>query len=154
MAITAALKKLIKEEIIKITFDLQDNFSQNLKFVKKNLSELRDNVFKIETKLAVTKQINNVLRNQMVKVEWKSWSNEQYSRRECLEIVGIPESVTDSSFEETALNIFKELGVCIDASDIEACHRVGPQSRQKEIVKLFRRKDADRVWWVKKTLRV
>ena len=30
----------------------------------------------------------------MVQAEQKSWSNEQYSRRECVEIVGIP--VTDS----------------------------------------------------------
>ena len=69
MAITAALKRLIKEEIIKTTFDLQDNFNLDLKFIKKNLSELRDNFSKIETELAATKQINNVLRNQMVQVE-------------------------------------------------------------------------------------
>ena len=70
----------------------------------------------------------------MVQVERKSWSNEQYSIRECLEIVGIPESVTDSPLEETGLNIFKELGVSIDTSDIEACHCVGPPSRKKVIV--------------------
>ena len=69
MAITAALKRLIKEEIIKTTFDLQDNFNLDLKFIKKNLSELRDIFSKIETELAATKQINNVLRNQTVQVE-------------------------------------------------------------------------------------
>ena len=41
------------------------------------------------------------------KVEQKSWSNEQYSRRECLEIVGIPKTVSDSSLEEAAVNIFE-----------------------------------------------
>ena len=56
-------------------------------------------------------QVNNVLNNQMVQVERKSWSSEQCSRRECLEVVGIPESVTVGSLEETALNILKDLGI-------------------------------------------
>ena len=115
----AALKKVTKEEIIKLTLDLQDNFNQDLKCIKKDLSELRENFSKLEAELAVTKQVNNVLRNEMVQVERKSWSNEQYSRRECLEIVSILESVTDSPFEKTALNIFEELGVSIDT-----CHPV------------------------------
>ena len=68
----------------------------------------------------------------MVQVEQKSSSNEQYSRRECLETAGIPESVTKSSLEETALNIFKELSVSIDTSDIEPCLRVGPLSLSLE----------------------
>ena len=89
----------------------------------------------------------------MVQVERKSWSNDQYSRRECLEIVGIPESLTNSSLEETALNIFKGLGVSIDISDIETCHHTGPPSRKKVIVKMSRRKDADRVQWAKKPFR-
>ena len=78
------------------------------------------NFCKLEAEFAVTKQINNVWRNQMVQVKRKSWSNKQYVRRECLEIVvSILESVTDSSLKETALNVFKELGVSIDTSDIE-----------------------------------
>ena len=44
MALTeTALKKLTKEEIIKLTLGLQDNFNQDLKCMKKDLSELREN---------------------------------------------------------------------------------------------------------------
>ena len=111
---------------------------------------MRENFSRLEAELAVTKQISNVLCNQMIQVERKSWSNEQYSRREYLEIVDIPESVTDSSLEETALNIFKELGISIDISGIEACHRVGPPSRKKLIAKMSRWKEADRVQRAKK----
>ena len=122
MALTkAALKKPTKEEIIKLTLDLQDNFNQYLKCIKKDLSEIRKNFSKLEAELAVTKEVNNVLRNQMIQVEMKSWSNQQYSRRDCLEINSIPERLIDSLLEETALNTFKELGVSIDTSDIEAC---------------------------------
>ena len=77
MALTGtALKKLTKEDIIKPTLDLQDNFNQDLKSIKKNLSELWENFFKLETELAGTKQVK-ILCNQMVQVEEKSWSNEQ-----------------------------------------------------------------------------
>ena len=55
--------------------------------------------------------------------------------------------MTDSSLEETALNIFEELGATINLSYIETCHRVGCK---KLIIKMSRGKDADRVWRVKK----
>ena len=87
----------------------------------------------------------------MVEVEQKSWSNEQYSRRESLEIVGIPETVINSSLEETTLHIFKELDISIDTSDIEVCHRVGLPCWKKLIMKMFRRKDGNRVRRVKNT---
>ena len=82
----AAIKKLTKEKIIKLSLDLQGNFNQDLESIKKDLSELRENFSKLEAELAVNKQVNNILRNQMVQVERKSWSNEQNSRRECLQI--------------------------------------------------------------------
>ena len=138
--------KRLKEILLKLTLDLQDNINQDLKCIEKDLSELRANS-KLEAELAVTKQVN-VLCNRMVQIKRKSWSNEQYSRRECLEIVSIPESVTYSSVEETALNIFKELGFSIDTSDVKSCHQVGPQSRKEVIAKMSRQKDADRVWRV------
>ena len=47
----AILKKLTKEEIIELTFDYQDNFNQNLKSIKKGLSDLRENFDKLEAKM-------------------------------------------------------------------------------------------------------
>ena len=36
----------------------------------------------------------------LVVTERKSWANKQCSRRECLEILAIPESVTDNALED------------------------------------------------------
>ena len=88
-----------------------------MKSIKKDLSELRENFSKLEAELVVTKQVSNVLCNQMIQVERIYRSNEQYSGLECLEKVRIPETVADSTLEETALNTFKEL----DFSVIQAC---------------------------------
>ena len=40
--------------------------------------------------------------------------NEQNSRRECLEISGIPSSIEDSALEDTALKLFSKVNVLID----------------------------------------
>ena len=69
----AAFKMFTTEEIIKLTLDLQDNFNQDLKCIKKDLSVLRGNFSKIVAEHAVTKQVNNVLRNQMVHSNWNLW---------------------------------------------------------------------------------
>ena len=61
--------------------------------------------------------------------------------------------MTDSSLAETALHVFEELGASINPLDIETCHRVGPSSRKKLIIKMSRRKDADRMWRAKKPLK-
>ena len=72
-------------------------FNQDLKSIEKDLSKLNQNFSNLEAELAATKQVNNVLRNQMDQVERKSWSNDPHSRRECLEILEIQETVTNSS---------------------------------------------------------
>ena len=59
----AALKKLTKEGIIICTLDYQDNFGQDLKSIRKDLSELRENFSKLKPELAVTNKVNNVLRD-------------------------------------------------------------------------------------------
>ena len=69
----AAFKMFTTEEIIKLTLDLQDNFNQDLKCIKKDLSVLRRNFSKVVAEHAVTKQVNNVLRNQMVHLNWNLW---------------------------------------------------------------------------------
>lgn len=68
---------------------------------------------------------------------------ENYSRRDCIEIAGIPLSITNEVLEERVLLIFSEIGVNIDELDIFACHRVG--STEKTIVKLRNRKDVGKL---------
>ena len=58
-----ALKKLTKEEIIIRPLDYQDNFGQDFKIIKKDLSELRENFSKLKAELALTSQLNNTLRD-------------------------------------------------------------------------------------------
>ena len=47
----------------------------------------------MESDLTISRNVNVKLMERLVVTEQKCWANEQYSRRECLEISGIPESV-------------------------------------------------------------
>ena len=102
-----ALRKLGKEEIIKLALVYQSRFESTLSSIndiKTRLSELRKYYEKLEPDVIIRKQVNTKLYDKMKFLERQWWTNEQYSRRECLEISGVPESV---SVKGTLMQIWK-----------------------------------------------
>ena len=62
----------------------------------------------------------------------------QYTRRDTIEITGIPENVVSQKLEEEVLKIYKKAGVQIygkslDPSDTQACHRIGKKNNNLQI---------------------
>ena len=53
-------------------------------------------------------------------LERQTWSNSQYSRRECLELSGIPEAIENNNLERTVIGIFEKLDVMVDPGNVEA----------------------------------
>ena len=94
------------------------------------------------------KNVSSLLTKQMNNVERQCWANAQYSRRECLEVVGIPSSVNVKDLEGKVCTIFNRIGVAIKPDDIEACHRL--YNDKKTIVKFSKRKVCQQVLRVKK----
>ena len=87
-------------------------------------------------------------------VERKCWANEQYSRRDYLDISGIPESIKDDDLEDCVLKIFNECDTPVDPANIEACHRLKSKVRPKKvIIKLYKRKDVFSILQRKKKLK-
>ena len=66
--------------------------------------------------------MNTELCNKMKFLERQCWPNEQYSRRECLEISGVPEFVTDNDLEGKVLKILEKIDIEVHLDHIEACH--------------------------------
>ena len=88
-------------------------------------------------------------------LEGKSQSNEQYSRRECLEISGLPSSTEDSQLEGTVLQIFEKMDVKVYPQNVEAAHWLkSNNSSKKAIMKMYKRKDADKIREVKKKIKI
>ena len=79
-------------------------------------------------------------------MERRCYANEQYSRRKCLEISGIPSSATDNGLESKILEILEEIDIPIDPKLVEDYHRLlSKSSPKKVIIKLDRRKDIRRI---------
>ena len=53
-------------------------------------------------------------------MERQCWSNAQYSRRECIEVVDIPDSVDNSELEVKVLTVFQKIGCELSPQDLEA----------------------------------
>ena len=139
----ATLRKLTKDEVIPLTLEYQAKFDSTLSNINKELSELRNDFKKIESKLSVSKNVNSKLHEQVVALERQCWVNSQYSRRECSEITGIPDSISNDDLEETTIKIFDKLDVATDPSNIEDCHWLKSNGPKKVIIKSARRKDAN-----------
>ena len=79
-------------------------------------------------------------------MERRCYANEQYSRRKCLEISGIPASAADNGLESNILEILEEIDIPIDPNLVEDYHRLlSKSSPKKVIIKLDRRKDFRRI---------
>ena len=145
----AALRKLGKEEIIKLAQEYQSKFESTLSSInniKTDLSELRKYYEKLESDVIITKQVNTKFCDKMKFLERQCWANEQYSRRECLKISGVPESVAVNHLEGKVLKLLEKFDVEVHPDDIEACHWIKSNAGPKNvIIKMSRRKDADKI---------
>ena len=140
----ASLSKLSKDDIVRIALDLQEKQDTLLNKVHQDLSELRNNFSRLESELLISKTVTTRQKDQIINLERHCWSNEQYSRRECLEISGIPSNTEDQNLEETVLNISEKIDVTIMSENVEACHWLKFKRGQKKvIVKFSKRKDAE-----------
>ena len=143
------LSSLKKEDLITIILELKEEKNQ-LKEINEKLDAINGKFESLQSELAIAKQVNVLLVDRVVALERNCAANEQYSRRECLEIAGIPETVSHADLENKVRQIFDNIDVSIPTTRIKACHCIGDKGRT--IVKLSHRKDADVVFKNKKKL--
>ena len=70
------------------------------------LEEIRKfngNFVKLESEINIVKKVNKLLNKKVIDLERQCWENAQYSRRECLEVAGIPRDVSDENLESKVL---------------------------------------------------
>ena len=106
----------------------------------------------IAEKTSTTLSMNHKkLNDKTVEIERNMPRLEQYSRREWIEIAGVPNSIINDLLEEHGILIFENLGVVIETMEIVACQRLGETGRV--IVKLVNRKEAQNISDEKRKLR-
>lgn len=124
----------MKDEIIKNLMDSNKNLQNKVHKLEKKIEKLQEN----------QKKIN-------VSVE----SNNQYGRRNNLEISGIPNDVSDEDLESKVQDIFNKIDIKIKTREIEACHRLPPtrnNPNKKTIIRLVNRKKIEKCLKDKKKL--
>ena len=114
-----SLDKLRKQDLIPIVLTLQSKLEDKDNPVLEEVRKLNDSVSQLCSELAVTKNVNDLLLTRLTTSERQCWANAQYSRRECLDIVGIPHEVSVEVLEEKVLKIFGKLGCDISPDRIE-----------------------------------
>ena len=91
------------------------------------------------------------MKNHIVALEHKCWSNEQQFSQECLKISGISSDTEAGELEETVLKVFEKLDADVDPKNMEDCHWLKTRINSREvIIKLPKIKNAKKILQVKK----
>ena len=90
-----ALRKLTKDELDNLSLEYRSKFNSTLANIDKDMGELRNDFKKLEADLVISRAVNTKLRDRIISLEHQCWSNSQYSRRECLEITGLPNNINN-----------------------------------------------------------
>ena len=96
----SSLMRLNKEDFVRMLLHYQGMFNNILDELKKVLNELKTKFFKLESDLQISRNANDKLPDKLVALERKCHPNKPYSRRECLEISGIPAKAGDKDIEK------------------------------------------------------
>ena len=147
----AVLNKLTKPELVQLLLKTEATLGSQISDLSKEIKDTLTHLKKFEVDIAVAKIVNDRLVERIVKTKRQCWKNAQYSRRETLEIVGIPGSIDNSVLEETVRGIFGKIGVQVDERDSQACHRL--KEKDRTVVKFANRKDCLKILRVKKDLK-
>ena len=74
--------------------------------------------------------MNSLLSDRLTNMERQCWANALYSRRECLDVIGIPSEVDGDVLKEKVLKIFRNrslVGISLQSElkpDIELAKKV------------------------------
>ena len=101
--------------------------NRNLKKEIANLQESKHKIFDL---------IYNLEKNNIM--------NNQYSRRENIEIVNLPESLSIKQLEPKIIEIINDFGISLSSFDIVATHRIGKKYKNKPrnvIIRFINRKN-------------
>lgn len=146
-----SLRSLKKSQLVEIIIGLREE-REHLLDMDSKLDKLNEKIDKISSELVISKTVNSLLSARVIDLEKRMAASEQYSRRECLEIYGIPANVKIDHLEDQVIKIFKTINVDVPKDGIQACHRIG-KSEKSTIIKLSDRKHVLQLLKNKKLLR-
>ena len=131
---------MLKKEMFEAKEFFKKELEKHMNQLRKEIKELKDENIQLKQDMEAIQNVNTMLEVQLTDLA-------QYERRNNIEIVGIEDDVEDDLLEDSIIKIADFMGVNIDYSDMEACHRL-PKARNKSlpkrtIVRFVNRKHAE-----------
>lgn len=118
------------EDLQKIASYMKDSFhSQVVEITQASLQQTVTEIVNgvlagLNTKIASLESENQHLRQRIQHLEESADNAEQYSRRNCLRVTGIPESENENT-DDLILNLARSIDVELTVQDIDRSHRLG-----------------------------
>ena len=103
------LKALNKTQLIDLFLKMQDQTNSTIVSLMAEMKELRISFKRLESDVQIVKTVNNNLLKQLENTERHWWANAEYSRRECVEVIGIPKTVESKDLEHTICKVFNSI---------------------------------------------
>ena len=103
----AVLNKLSKLELVQIILNTEANLGSQIAKLTTEVKDLLAHSKKLEADVVIVRNVNSKLVERVVATKHQCWENAQYSRRDTLEVVGIPLSVTDNVLEQKVWDVFQ-----------------------------------------------
>ena len=136
-------------------------FSKDMELLKKEIEDIKMGnkekyeVGDITTRIAeLEKKLeardNSYNDKRIAELEKGLYAQQQYSRRDCVELVGISENVKSEDLEKLVVSIFKKTGIEVTERHFHAVHRL--HNKTTVIAKLINRKDVTNILKKKKDL--
>ena len=145
------LKALNKTQLIDLFLKMQDQTNYTIASLMAEMKDLNISFRRLESDAQIVKTVNNNLLKQLENTQRQCCTNAQYSRRECVEVIGIPKTVESKDLEHTIHKVFNSIGFDIEEDRIKACQRLTKSDHT--IVKFSRRKDCQHLMRIKKGLK-
>ena len=142
------LSSLKKDELIQLVKQHRTNEE-----MLRQIEELRDEIKTIKEMLKEMTTFNphRNINRRMIDIERRLAEQEQYTRRECVEIVGLPQDINGEDLENHVVKTFDAAGVQVTRRSFHAIHRL--RDRKIVIAKLVNRRDTIKILKNKKKLR-
>ena len=120
----AILKGLNNPDLIKLVLQLESEMNCDIKELTSEIRELGTQMKKVEADVAIVKYVNQKNVNQQVKMGRKCWTNVQYSRQECLEVLGIRTSIPNDLLKLMSRKVYINLEFMWRGKTFRQCHRL------------------------------
>ena len=151
-------KKLDNSDIIHkieaVSTSLTQKIDNDSNIIKKDILEIRNVIIsRLLTENRVLRNHVKSLSMRMVDMERNFNNSQQNSRKNNVEVDGIPSSVDQSSLKPTVVNVFNHMGVKCTSNEIKVVHRLPGKKDPKPVIVRARRDFLEQVASKRKNLK-